>query len=96
VLLYRSNLPYGVKPNPWHLRPNGLSKPLEVLHLLLLTEQRFASGKTLKLKDEVGFLTPESLCDLPSHPIEPRGDLLLISAREPDTRSFWDFCLNGD
>jgi hypothetical protein len=96
VLLYRANLPYGVKPNPWHVRPNRLSKPLEELHLLLLTEQQFTSGKTLKLKDEFGFLIPELLRDLPSHPIEPRGDLLLISAREPDTRSLWDFCFNGD
>ena len=96
VLLYRTNLPCGVKPSPWHIRPNGLSKPLEELHLLLLTEQRFTSGKTLKLKDEFRFVIPKLLRDLPSHPIQPRGDLLLISAREPDTRSFWDFCLNGD
>jgi hypothetical protein len=96
VLLYRTNLPYGVKPNPWHLRPNGLSKPLEELHLLLLTEQRFTSGKTLKLKDEFRFVIPKLLRDLPSHPIEPRDDLLLISTREPDARALLDLCLNDD
>jgi hypothetical protein len=29
VLLYRSNLSYGVKTHPCHVRANGLSKPLE-------------------------------------------------------------------
>jgi hypothetical protein len=80
VLLYRTNLPYGVKPSPWHVWANGLSKPLENLQLLLLTEQKFASGQTLKLKDAFGFLISELLFDLPRHPIEPRGVLLLISA----------------
>src|SRR5918995_391281 len=93
VLLYRTDLPGGVKTRPWHLRPNRLPKPLEDLQLLLLTEEKLASGKTLELKDEVGSLTPELLFDLLGHPIEAAGDLLLISAREPDTRSFWDFCL---
>src|SRR5215217_4912138 len=78
VLLYRTNLPYGVKPSPWHVRPNRLSKTLEELHLLLLTEQRFTSGKTLKLKDEFRFVILKLLRDLLGHPIEPRGDLLLI------------------
>jgi hypothetical protein len=58
VLLYRTNLPYGVKPSPWHVWANGLSKPLENLQLLLLTEQKFASGQTLKLKDALGFSSP--------------------------------------
>jgi hypothetical protein len=52
VLLYRSNLSYGVKTHPWHLRVNGLPKPLEQLELLLLTEHQFASGHTLKLENE--------------------------------------------
>jgi hypothetical protein len=29
VLLYRTNLSYGVKTHPWHIRANGLPKPLE-------------------------------------------------------------------
>jgi hypothetical protein len=28
VLLYRTNLPYGVKTHPWHVRANGLPKLL--------------------------------------------------------------------
>jgi hypothetical protein len=52
VLLYRSNLSYGVKTHPWHVRANGLPKPLEQLQLLLLTEHQFASGHTLKLENE--------------------------------------------
>src|SRR5918994_4222240 len=93
VLLYRTDLPGGVKTRPWHVRPNRLPKPLENLQLLLLTEQKFASGQTLKLKDEFGFVIPKLLRDLPSHPIEPRDDLLLISTREPDARALLDLCL---
>src|ERR687898_1037550 len=52
VLLYRSNLTYGVKTHPWHVRANGLSKPLEQLQLLLLTEHQFPTGHTLKLENE--------------------------------------------
>jgi hypothetical protein len=74
ALLYRTNLPYSVKTRPWHVRPNRLTKPLEDLQLLLLTEQKFASGQTLELKDEVGSLTPELILDLLGHPIEAAGD----------------------
>jgi hypothetical protein len=28
MLFNRTNLPYGVKTHPWHLRPNRLTKPL--------------------------------------------------------------------
>ena len=80
MLLYRSNLPYGVKTHPWHVRANGLAKPLEQPQLLLLTEHQLASGHTLKLEDEFGLLIPKLLLDLGSHPIEASGDLLLISA----------------
>src|SRR5918992_4856671 len=52
VLLYRSNLSYGVETHPWHVRANGLSKPPEKLQLLLLTEHQFASGHTLELENE--------------------------------------------
>ncbi len=80
VLLYRANLPYSVKTRPWHVRANGLAKPLEQLQLLLITEHHLASGGTLELKDEFGFLAPKLLLDLGGHPIEAGGDLLLISA----------------
>src|SRR5215210_7575250 len=80
MLLYRTNLPYSVKTRPWHVRPNRLPKLPEELEFLLLPEQKFASGQTLELKDEFGFLTSELLFDLLGHPIEPSGDLLLISA----------------
>jgi hypothetical protein len=79
ALLYRTNLPYGVKTRPWHIRANRLPKPLKQLQLLLLTEQKVASGQTLKLKDEFRFFTSELLLDLGGHPIEAGGDLLLIS-----------------
>src|SRR5215203_2934344 len=95
VLLHRTNLPYGVKTRPWHVRTNGLPKPLEDLPFLLLTEQKFAPGQTLKLKDKFGLLTPKLLLDLLGHPLEPSGDLLLISAWEPYTRAFWDLRLYG-
>src|SRR5687768_17107660 len=96
VLLYRANLPYCVETRPWHVRFNGLPKPLEQLELLLLTEHQFASGRTLKLEDKLRLGTSELLLDLGGHPIEPSGDLLLISAREPDARALLDLCLNGD
>ena len=79
MLLYRTNLPYGVKTHPWHLRPNRLAKPLEQLQLLLLAEHQLASGHTLKLKDEFGLLTPKLLLDLGGHPIEACGDLFLVA-----------------
>ena len=80
MLFNRTNLPYGVKTHPWHVRVNGLAKPLEQLKLLLLPEHQLASGHTLKLKDEFGLLTPKLLLDLGGHPIEAGGDLLHISA----------------
>jgi hypothetical protein len=64
MLLYRTDLPYGVKTHPWHVRPNRLAKPLEQLQLLLLPEHHVASGHTLKLKNEFGLLTPKLLLDL--------------------------------
>src|SRR5829696_8705965 len=96
VLLYRANLPYGVKTCPRHVRVNGLPKPPEDLLSLLLTEHQFASGQTLELEHEFGLLISELLLDLASHLIEPSGDLLLISAREPDARALLDLRLNGD
>jgi hypothetical protein len=57
MLLYRTNLPYGVKTHPWHIRTNRMAKPLEELQLLLLPEHQLASGNTLKLKDEFGLGT---------------------------------------
>src|SRR5215210_1763294 len=96
VLLYRSDLSYSVKTYPRCFRVYGLAKPIEEPQLLLLTEHRLASGATLKLEDEIGFLTTELVLDLGGHPIEPIGDLLLVSAREPDTRAFWDLRLYGD
>src|SRR5918992_1868200 len=78
VLFYRSDLSYGVKTHPWHLRANGLSKPPEKLQLLLLPEHQLASGHTLKLKHEFGLLTTKLLLDLGGHPIEACGDLLLV------------------
>src|SRR5919112_1229277 len=96
MLLYRTDLPYGVKTHPWHVRTNRFPKPLEQLQLLLLPEHHVASGHTLKLKDEFGLLTPKLLLDLLGHPIEPCGDSLLVSAREPDARALGDFCLYGD
>src|SRR5215216_6997648 len=80
VFLYRTNLPVSVETRPWCLWANGLPKPPEKLQLLLLTEHRLASGQTLKLKDEFGLGTFKLVFDLLSHPIEPSGDFLLISA----------------
>ena len=80
MLLYRTNLPYSVKTHPWHIRLNRFAKPLEELELFLLTEHQFASGHTLKLKDEFELLTLKLLLDLGCHPIEACGDLLFISA----------------
>src|SRR5215213_371625 len=79
ALLYRANLPRTVKPSPWHLRVNGSPKVPEELQLLLLSEHVLASGGTLKLKDEFGFLTPELLLDLLGHPIEPCCEFFLVS-----------------
>jgi hypothetical protein len=90
VLLYRTDLPYGVETRPWHIRTNRLAKPLLELELLLLTEHRLASGQTLKLEHEVGFLTSELVLDLGCHPIEPCGDLLLVSAIERYLRTLCD------
>ena len=44
MLRYRSNLSYGVKTHPWHVRANGLPKPPEKVQLLLLTEHHALSG----------------------------------------------------
>src|SRR5215207_7957682 len=84
VLLYRVNLPDGEETRPRHVWANGLPKPPEELLFLLLTEHQFTSGQTLELEHESGLLTPKLLLDLPSHPIEPGGDLLLVSALSPD------------
>src|SRR5918992_5792325 len=96
VLLHRTDLPPSVITRPWHVRVNRLPKLPEEVQLLLIAEHHLASGGTLELEDEFGFLTPELVLDLSGHPIEPSGEFLLVSGREPDTRSFWDFCLNGD
>src|ERR671910_225859 len=96
VFLYRTNLPRTVITRPWHVRVNGSPKLPEELQFLLLAEHHLASGGTLELKDEFGFLTLKLVLDLSGHPIKPSGEFLLVSGREPDTRSFWDFCLNGD
>src|SRR5918992_958270 len=93
VLLYRTDLPYSVKTCPRRLRANSLAKPLEDLQLLLISEHRLASGQTLKLQDEFGFLTPKLLLDLGGHPIKPSGHPFLISTREPDTRALLDLRL---
>src|SRR5215208_3946107 len=93
VLLHRADLPSTVITRPWHVRVNGSPKLPEVLQLLLLAEHRLASGGTLELKDEFGFLTPKLLLDLLGHPIEPRGEFLLVSAREPDTCALLYLCL---
>src|SRR5918993_2280395 len=96
VLLYRADLSYSVKTHPWCIWIQGLPKPLEDLQLLLLTKHRLASGGTLELEHEVGFPTVKLILDLGCHPIEAIGDLLLVSAREPNTRAFWDLRLHGD
>src|SRR5919112_3261407 len=62
----------------------------------MLPEHHVASGHTLELKDEFGFLTPKLLLDLLGHPIEASGNSLLVSAREPDARALGDFRLYGD
>src|SRR5215212_10454857 len=96
MLLDRANLSYGVKTRPRHIRANGLPKLPEELQLLLLSEHHPPSGGTLELEDEFGFLTPKLLLDLGCHPIESGADLLLVSAREPYARAFWDLRLYGD
>ena len=42
-----------------------------------------------------GLVTVKLLLDTVGHPIEPCGDLLLISARHPHTGALWDFRLYG-
>src|SRR5215216_1016668 len=96
VLLYRADLSHSVKTYPWCIRIQGLPKPLLELEFLLISEHQFASGATLKLEHEFGFLTVKLVLDLGCHPIEPIGDLLLVSAREPDARAFWNLRLYGD
>src|SRR5215216_2188765 len=96
VLLYWTDLPYSVETCPRCIQANGLAKPPENLLFLLLTEQQFASGRTFKLEDQFGLLISELLLDLASHLIEPSGDLLLISAREPDARALLDLRLYSD
>jgi hypothetical protein len=95
MLLHRIDLRYGVETRLWHIRTNRLAKPPEVLQLLLLPEHQFASGDTLERKHEFGMAT-KSLVDLGGYPIEPSVNLLLISARELDTRVLRDFRLYGD
>src|SRR5215204_1335408 len=96
VFLYWTNLPRSVKTRPWRIRTNRLPKLLQDLQFLLLAEHHLASGGTLELEDEFGFGTLELLLDLLGHPIEACGDLLLVPAREPDARAFWDLRLYGD
>src|SRR5215216_6979594 len=96
VLLYRADLSHSVKTYPWCIRIQGLPKPLLELELLLISEHQFASGATLELEHEFGFLTVKLVLDLGCHSIEPIGDLLLVSAREPDARAFWNLRLYGD
>ncbi len=69
VLLYRTNLPPSVKTRPWCHRVNRLAKMPEELKLLLFTEHHFASGGTLELEDELGFVAFKLLLDLCGHPI---------------------------
>src|SRR5919112_1899332 len=87
VLLYWTDLPYGVKTCPRCFRANSLPKSLEELYLLLLTEHRLASGQTLKLKDDFRLGVPELLLDLCGHPIKAGGHPVLVSTREPDARA---------
>src|SRR5918997_3503720 len=96
VLLYRTKLPpYSVKTCPWCIRTNKLPKLPEELQLLLFAEHHLASGTTLELQDKFGFLSPKLLLDLSGHAIEPSGDLLLISAREPNARALLYLTLYG-
>src|SRR5918993_3545365 len=96
VFLYRANLPRTVITRPWHVRVNGSPKLPEELQLLLIAEHHLASGGTLELEDEFGFLTLKLVLDLSGHPIKPSGEFLLVSGREPDARSFWHFSLYGN
>src|SRR5919107_1698209 len=93
VLLYRADLPRTVITRPWHVRVNGWPKVPEELQLLLLAEHILASGGTLKLKDKFGLFAFELLLDLSCHPIEPSGEFLLVSTREPDARALLYLCL---
>src|SRR5215211_6897636 len=96
VLLYWTDLPYGVKTCPRCFRANSLPKPLEELHLFLLTEHRLASGQTLKLEHKHRLGAPKLVLDLCGHPIKPGGHPVLISTREPDTRALLDLCLHDN
>src|SRR5215210_1050170 len=96
VLLYRTDLPPSVITRPWHVRVNGLPKLPEKLQLLLIAEHHLASGGTLELEDEFGFLTLKLVLDLSGHPIKPSGEFLLVSGREPDARALLDFSLYRD
>jgi hypothetical protein len=96
VLRHRTNLPYSVKTCPGCIRTYRFTKPLEDLQLLLLTEHHLPSGGTLELEHQIRLVTPELLLNLFGHPIEPCADLLLVSAREPDARAFWDLRLYGE
>ena len=69
VLLYRASLPCTVITRPWHVRVNGSPKLPEELELLLLTKHCLASRGTVEMEHEFGFLTPELVLDLGSHPI---------------------------
>src|SRR5215207_994782 len=80
--------------NPPRARPRQQIAELpEEVQLLLIPEHHLASGGTLELEDEFGFLSPKLVLDLLGHPIKPSGEFLLVSGREPDTRSFWHFGL---
>src|SRR5829696_8844170 len=96
VFLYWTNLPCSVKSRPWRIWTDRLPKLLQDLQFFLLAEHHLASGGTLELEDEFGFGTPKLLLDLLGHPIEACGDLLLVSAREPDARALLDLRLYGD
>src|SRR5215218_2794108 len=96
VFLYWTNLPCSVKTRPWRIRTNRLPKVLQDLQFLLLAEHHLPSGGTLELEDEFGFGTPDLLLDLLGHPIEACGDLLLVTAREPEARALLDLRLHGD
>src|SRR5215203_2067256 len=96
VLLHRTDLPPSVITRPWHVRANRLPKLPEEVQLLLIPEHHLASGGTLELEDEFGFLSPKLPFDLGGHPIKPSGEFLLVSGREPDTRALLDLSLYGD
>src|SRR5918994_4474205 len=96
MLLHRTNFPESIETRPWHLRANRLPELLEQLQLLLFAEHHLASGGTVELENEFGLLTPDLLLDLPSHPIEPSSNFLLISARKPEAPALRDLRLDRD